>query len=228
MAMITDLRRYAHRRRERASTPEATSSPAARLEAMYLRLWTTRIRELPFVNLALSVETIGFRRWSNVSTPSGPGAAPPRLAGAAELSLPGDGDWLGSVVTPWLISLVLVPGSARAWPMLGSGERCRLIFPVGPLDFIFDQDPTAEVPEILYCPLFAPPGQFGSQAAARAAAAAALEALCRSPGLPASGGSAGADAADPRLSRRSFLRRMVGSREGDPTGKPVDEETEWG
>ncbi|MCM8596862.1 [NiFe]-hydrogenase assembly chaperone HybE [Accumulibacter sp.] len=224
--MIIDLRGFAHRRRRSATTPEATSSPAAHLEAMYLRRWTTRIRELPFVNLALSVETIGFRRWSRVSTPSGPGAAPPRLAGTAEWSLPGDGDWLGSVVTPWLISLVLVPGSARAWPVLGSGDRCRLVFPVGPLDFIFDQDATAEVPEILYCPLFSPPGQFGSQAAARAAAAAALEALCRSPGPPASGRSAGTDAADPRLSRRSFLRRMVGSREGDPTGRRVDAESE--
>jgi hypothetical protein len=38
-------------------------NPAARLEAMYRRIWLASMRDLPFVNLALSVEAVGFRRW---------------------------------------------------------------------------------------------------------------------------------------------------------------------
>jgi hypothetical protein len=30
---------------------------------MYRRIWLASMRDLPFVNLALSVEAVGFRRW---------------------------------------------------------------------------------------------------------------------------------------------------------------------
>nr|MCU0811726.1 [NiFe]-hydrogenase assembly chaperone HybE [Thiobacillaceae bacterium] len=84
------------------------------------------------------------------------------------------------------------------------------LFPVGPLEFIADHDPTAIIPSYQYCPLFAPPSQFTSQAAARAAASAALEAMLMAPTVPDPRSSSGdASAPKPDSARRAFLRRFA-------------------
>jgi hypothetical protein len=76
------------------------------------------------------------------------------------------GDWVGAVITPWFINLFILPGGGNLWSDRRSGERCQITFPIGPLEFIADDDPSAVVPAYQYCPLFAPPSQFASQAAA--------------------------------------------------------------
>lgn len=190
-------------------------NPATRLEAMYRRIWTTSIRDLPFVNLALSVEAVGFRRWqlagtgeqlidSTLANDSTPAAADVALDSSFEMP----GDWVGALITPWFVNLFVLPGGGDLWSDLRSGERCHIVFPIGPLEFIADDDPTAEVPAYQYCPLFAPPGQFASQAAARAAAMAALDAMF---GMPASSKSNTTNAAAKQVPppRRVFFRRVA-------------------
>lgn len=194
--------------------PPATpinQDPTARLEAMYLRIWTTSMRELSFVNPALSVEAIGFRRWPPANTDTSPLDidASSRLIGDLASSAPGvSGDWVGAVITPWFINLFVLPGGGDLWSDRPSGERCNIAFPIGPLQFIADDDATGEVPSYQYCPLFAPPAQFTSQAAARAAATAALNAMFSTP--VATGSRPPAQASEqPAPSRRAFLRRVV-------------------
>lgn len=194
----------------RAPTPPAATAigenPAARLEQMYLHIWSTSMHDLPFVNSALSVEAVGFRRWQSAN--SSAHGTPPRLpAMPADDAGDAAGDWVGAVITPWFINLFLLPGGGNLWSDLASGERCHINFPIGPLEFIADYNVAAEVPAYQYCPLFAPPGQIVSQTAARAAATAALDALFHSPCAEDPNPRSSNDAAPPP--RRAFFRGIA-------------------
>ncbi|MBN8517340.1 MAG: [NiFe]-hydrogenase assembly chaperone HybE [Candidatus Accumulibacter sp.] len=185
-----------------------SENPAVCLESMFLHIWTTSMRDLPFVNAALSVEAVGFRRWNSSKASV---VDPPLLAASTSDVGCALGDWVGAVITPWFINLFVLPGGGNLWSDRRSGERCQINFPIGPLEFIADYSPSAVIPSYQYCPLFAPPSQIASQAAARAAAMAALDAMFRTLG----------EASDPALNsvstttvptdplRRAFFRRVV-------------------
>jgi [NiFe] hydrogenase assembly HybE family chaperone len=159
--------------------------PTPRLEAMYRRIWETSMHDMPWVNRALSVEVVGFRRWQ--------------------------GDWVGAVITPWFLNLFVLPGGGELWSDRPSGERCNITLPAGELEFIADDDASAEIPAYQYCALITQVSQFDSQEIARATAEAALEALFTAPpvveeALPA---SPVPDADQPDPSRRAFFRRVA-------------------
>jgi [NiFe] hydrogenase assembly HybE family chaperone len=163
--------------------------PAPLVEARYRRIWETSMRDMSFVNGALSVAAIGFRRYR--------------------------GDWVGAVITPWFLNLFLLPGGGTLWSDLASGDRVRIPFPVGELEFIADFDPGGDIPAYQYCPLFAPVSQFATQAAALAAAEEALSALFAvlEPVVVEGAAEAAAPAAEaPIPPRRAFLRKVVGHR----------------
>lgn len=166
--------------------------PSARVEAFYNRVWNEQMAGLPFVNPALRVEAIGFRR--------------------------ADGDWVGVVITPWFINLFLLPGGGALWQDLASGEQRRVVFPAGELDFIADNnpDPQAPITAFQYCPLIHPVQHLADQATARQAAEAVLRALFEPP--PAAEAAAetlpeSLPAAAARPQRRAFLRGLVGKRD---------------
>ena len=167
--------------------------PSATLEAHYRRVWDTSMHDMPFVNPALSVAAIGFRRH--------------------------EGDWVGAVLTPWFLNLFVLPGGGTLWTDLASGDRVRIPFPVGELEFIADYDPGSTLPACQYCPLFAPVSQFVTQEAAVAAAEAAMTALFIAPAvetaavptpetLPASQPAESGREEVP--ARRAFFRRVAG------------------
>lgn len=180
-------------------------NPAVRLESMFLHIWTTSMRDLPFINAALSVEAVGFRRWNSQESSRASMVDPPPLAASTSDVDCALGDWVGAVITPWFINLFVLPGGGNLWSDRRSGERCQINFPIGPLEFIADYSPSAVIPSYQYCPLFAPPSQIASQAAARAAAIAALDAMFRT--LDEKSVSTTAVPADPL--RRAFFRRVV-------------------
>lgn len=168
-------------------------SPAAALEAIYRRVWETSMHDMPFVNSALSVAAVGFQRYQ--------------------------GDWVGAVITPWFLNLFVMPGGGTLWTDHASGERVKIAFPVGELEFISDYDPGGALPACQYCPLFAPVSQFANQDSALAAAEAALGSLFVAVGQPAAESIAEArpipavtpsqaDEAVP--ARRAFFRTLAG------------------
>lgn len=181
--------------------------PASRLEALYLHIWANSMHDLPFVNTALSVEAVGFRRWQAIS-PAAQDAPFLEAAGPTSNANAVAGDWVGAVITPWFINLFVLPGGGNLWSDRRSGERCHITFPIGPLEFIADYNASAVVPAYQYCPLFAPPSQIASQTAARAAALAALDAML-SPPSAAEGEPRQRRAAAADLSRRAFFRRVI-------------------
>jgi [NiFe] hydrogenase assembly HybE family chaperone len=174
------------------AAPHYAHDPSPILEARYRRIWETSMHDMPFVNNALSVSAIGFRRYRD--------------------------DWVGAVITPWFLNLFLLPGGGSLWSDLASGDRVRIPFPVGELEFIADYDPGGDIPAYQYCPLFAPVSQFATHAAAQAAAEEALSALftvvepevgevVAAPDLPAA-----AEAPAPIPARRAFFRKVAGHR----------------
>jgi len=186
---------------ERPAAPAAphADNPAPKILAMYRRIWETTMRDLDFVNHALEVDIAGFRRHR--------------------------GDWVGAVITPWFVNLYVVPGGGELWCDLGAGERVKLPFPVGELEFIADYDPAAEIPAALYCPLLAPVSALKSQDEALRMAMDALETLFTPAAEPvaAAHASASVAAADAPTAaavatdtsvppRRAFLRRLAGRR----------------
>jgi [NiFe] hydrogenase assembly HybE family chaperone len=184
--------------------------PTPLLETMYQRIWATSMRDLPFINPALSVEAVGFRRWQSLTaSPLADDNSLQASGGPARWSRPSaQGDWVGALVTPWFINLFVLPGGGNLWSDRPPGARCHIEFPIGPLEFIADHDGSAEIPAYQYCPLFAPPGQFASQTAARAAALAALAALFSNPS-PADTVPPKSTVTKTGASRRAFFRRIA-------------------
>ena len=164
------------------------SDPSALIERFYTKVWREQMHDLPFVNPALAVEAVGFRRV--------------------------DGDWVGVVITPWFVNVFLLPGGGQLWQDLPSGEQRGVIFPVGQLDFIADNslDPEAPITAYQYCPLIHPVQHLADQVTAREAAEAALLALFTPPPEPETE-STPESVPEPAPKRRAFLRGLVGKRD---------------
>jgi [NiFe] hydrogenase assembly HybE family chaperone len=122
--------------------------PSVRLTRAFAAI-ATRMQGLDFVNPALCVEAVAFAPWQ--------------------------AHWLGVMVTPWFINLMLVPREAASWVPLGQGETRRYRFPAGDYDFIGAREAT--IGEYQMCSLFSPALEFADHESARLVAQLAREAL---------------------------------------------------
>jgi len=113
------------------------------------RLVAERMRGLAFVNPALEVEAVAFAPW--------------------------DGHWLGVLVTPWFMNLILAPRDDAAWTHVEPGKNRTYAFPAGAYEFIGARDDVAG--EYQMCSLFSPLLHFDDQETARLVAGLAREAL---------------------------------------------------
>lgn len=159
-----------------------TENPAVRLEAVFRTIHAGRMQGLPFVNEALEVEAVGFAPW--------------------------DAHWLGILLTPWSMNLMLVPREAAGWQSIAPGDKRAYRFPAGVYDFVSGREDT--IGEYQACSLFSPMFEFADQVSARLTAEAALRALfdvanCDSAHAPSAGPAP--------MTKREFLR--VGTRSGD-------------
>ena len=73
--------------------------PSRALEAAYRAVQATRMAGLPFLNDRLDVEAVGFAAWK--------------------------GHWLGVMLTPWFMNLVIAPRDPAQWRPLAAGEPIR-------------------------------------------------------------------------------------------------------
>jgi [NiFe] hydrogenase assembly HybE family chaperone len=153
-----------------------SNDPSPRLVRAFSAI-AARMQGLGFCNPALCVEAVGFAPWQ--------------------------AHWLGVMVTPWSINLMLVPRTADALPP-AAGQTQRHRFPAGDYDFIGGQD--AEIGPYQMCSLFSPPA-FADQATAREVALIARAALLDLPdGRRAAAASGHAANATNSMSKRDFLR----------------------
>lgn len=153
-----------------------SGSPAARLEAAFRAIAAGRMHGLPFVNQALEVEAIGFAPW--------------------------DAHWLGCLVTPWCMNLVLLPRDVAAWPSVPAGDKVAYRFPAGVYEFVAGREDA--IGEYQVCSLFSPMFEFADHDAARLTAQAALQALFNAANNDTAQAPPVAPARSP-LSKRAFL-----------------------
>ena len=119
-----------------------------RLVSDFREVWHSTMRDLPLVNKALNVEAVGFRRY--------------------------EGTFLGVLVSPWFMNLVLLP-DGQDWSELRAGEKEVITFPSGTYEFLHN---TREMTGgYKACSLFSPMGAFTRQKDATDVARAVMEAL---------------------------------------------------
>lgn len=158
--------------------------PASQVERAFAAIAATRMAGLPLCNPALAVEACGFRPWNGL--------------------------WLGVLVTPWAINLMLLPDGNPAFRRLGADQRQTWAFPSGGYDFLGAEEDGLGAYQT--CSLFSPVFEFACQDEAREAAQAALHALCAP-----EGGVPPPPAAARPMTRRDFIGGLLGGR-GKPAG----------
>jgi len=124
------------------------ADPSAALAASFDAV-AVRMAGLAFVNPKLRVEAVQFAPWQD--------------------------HWLGVMVTPWFMNLVLAPRDAARWQSLPQGAKRRYAFPAGEYEFIGVLD--AACGEFAMCSLFSPTLEFADHAQACDVARHALAAL---------------------------------------------------
>ncbi|TVT76643.1 MAG: [NiFe]-hydrogenase assembly chaperone HybE [Denitromonas halophila] len=149
------------------------SNPTAVVEAVFRRIHHERMAGLPICNPALSVAVLGFRPWQ--------------------------GDWVGVLVAPWAINVLMLPGGG-AFRALSVGQTQDWAFPSGDYTFMGSREPGLGAYQ--FCSLFSPVNHFADQAEAEAVADAALVGLLTAP----------PEATPPPVDRRAFLRTALGRR----------------
>jgi [NiFe] hydrogenase assembly HybE family chaperone len=140
------------------------------LETTFNEILANRMCDLPVVNAELSVQAIGFNRYNE--------------------------DWLGILITPWFMNLMLLPGSNNTWGEQQHGSKIEKHFPYGTFEFTLGSE--TQLGAYALCSLFSPMFQFENQAAALTAAQAALQGLL-------------AETTPRGVSRRDLLRGAIGN-----------------
>lgn len=131
------------------AAPAVPSQAIWTLESAFREIHAAQMRGVPIVNDALAVKAVGFRAWN--------------------------GRWLGALVTPWFMNLVLLPGEGDDWSGLTSGVKELIEFPSGVYEFLHAQ--RKDVGPYKACSLFSPMFEFGTMLQATETASAALSAL---------------------------------------------------
>ncbi len=124
------------------------------LEVLFNRIREERMHDVPILNPTLSVEAIGFQKWN--------------------------GYWLGVLLTPWFMNLMLLPTEDCDvdWSSQDIGSKHMHVFPAGQFEFILGNE--SAIGRFLMCSLFSPVFEFGDHDTARIVAKSAIEEVFRS------------------------------------------------
>jgi [NiFe] hydrogenase assembly HybE family chaperone len=154
-----------------------SQSPTDLVEEAFFRIQREQMADVPILNPALVVEAVDFQRWQ--------------------------GHWLGVVITPWCMSILLLPGSQENWVSAGQNKRRFVKFPAG--DFAFLGGVEAELGEYQSCSLFSPMDKFATQLEATQTARASVIGLLSTPATTAPATGKEKQNEKPSLSRRRFF-----------------------
>ncbi len=165
-------------------------NPGPDLERFYTGI-VPDMTDLPVFNERLTVEAVGFCQW--------------------------EGHWLGVLITPWFMNLLVVPRVGSPWPELQTGKahRLTLSFPAG--DYTFVPRHEDALGTYLCCSLMSPVHDLPDQASARRLATEVMDLLNRIPvqaadavaddatACPSASTCSVADASGAGLSRRQLF-----------------------
>jgi len=120
-----------------------------KLESVFSEIARTRMLDIPILNPALRVEAVGFREW--------------------------EGRWIGVLVTPWTMNLVLLPGQDSPLIPLALDKKQMWEFPSGQYEFMGLNEPA--IGTCHTCSLISPVTEFTSHEEALAVAQEIISAL---------------------------------------------------
>ncbi|HDL7358877.1 TPA: hydrogenase-2 assembly chaperone [Yersinia enterocolitica] len=84
-------------------------NPAALLEQVFGQVAADKMRGLPFYRDHIPLRACGFQLFEQ--------------------------QWIGALLTPWMLSLVVLPGPQQSWQRRAVGERLMLALPCGTIGF---------------------------------------------------------------------------------------------
>ena len=153
-------------------------NPSEVLEKIFNEIHQHQMQGIPVVNPALKVEAIEFGEW--------------------------EGHWLGVLITPWFMNLLLLPKLGSAWPELkhGKGNELVLSFPQGSYKFSAREED--QIGSYLSCSLASPVHEWKSHAEIRQTAVDVMRLIKSLPVVQISDDEPVAEACE--MSRRGFLR----------------------
>ena len=105
-----------------------SENPASLIEAGFSQVAEESMRGLPFYNSAISVKTCGFQIFDN--------------------------QWIGTVLTPWMLNVIILPGPDQIWDKRQIGSRVGLELPYGNMTFVVGQ--MEKLGQYLACSLLSP------------------------------------------------------------------------
>lgn len=167
-----------------APQPVSGRALADRVEAVFARIAAGRMAGLPVCNPHLHVEVPMLILWQ--------------------------GQWLGVLITPWTMAVLILPGDRKGFVQLAGGHTQTWRFPSGEYAFIGNHEP--DLGDYQLCSLYSPMFEFDTQHDAREVALAALAGLflqdagnilADRPTAPRD------DSVGTATARRGFLRRLL-------------------
>jgi [NiFe] hydrogenase assembly HybE family chaperone len=126
----------------------ATVNPGNLLEKIYRKILLEQMLGLPILNADMEVEAVGFKPYCGL--------------------------WLGVLITPWFMDLMLLSGTELC-PTLDEGKKQSWTFPAGTLKFYGGNE--TELGSYQACSLISPMRQFTNQEEARTAAKTIMDGL---------------------------------------------------
>ena len=151
------------------------------LEGTFNGILHARMAGLPVLNPALKVQALNFFRYHP--------------------------HWVGLLITPWFMNLLLLPQSASEWLQHDAGSRLTCRFPVGDFEFVVARESGLGL--YASCSLYSPMFEFDCQAVAVTTAQAAWQFLFGEEAVLA---SAMDEPVAVAISRRDLLRGRIGQR----------------
>ncbi|OMH32117.1 [NiFe]-hydrogenase assembly chaperone HybE [Motiliproteus sp. MSK22-1] len=166
-------------------------NPSKVLEDLYQQVYEKDMKGLPISNPAIQVEAVGFRVW--------------------------EGHWVGVMVTPWFINLLILWRQGEDWPelKLNKGNDLAIAFPSGLIKFTPRFEP--ELGYYLCCSLASPMGEFVSHTQAVNSAVEVMKQLTAIPLVYISGDQQPVAVQDPLPNQqRPLTERLALAQEQAP------------
>jgi len=103
-------------------------NPSARLENAFQAIADGEMQDLPFFQPQIPVRACGFQLFEQ--------------------------QWVGTILTPWMLSLLVLPGPEQVWQPYAVGDKLALSLPCGSVRFIVGE--IAGCGQYLACSLMSP------------------------------------------------------------------------
>lgn len=103
-------------------------NPSARLETAFQAIADGEMQDLPFFQPQIPVRACGFQLFER--------------------------QWVGTILTPWMLSLLVLPGPEQVWQPYTVGDKLALSLPCGSVRFIVGE--IAGCGQYLACSLMSP------------------------------------------------------------------------